>query len=356
MEDSFPRVRDFKLDAQNLENLIFQIHPNAVAPLNIHIDTPSIKRSSTCLHPNLLPELFPSFEKYSKLEKLFVTLQDEDVAAIAPLMQPYLNWDLGNLNALGLSNMSILTGLTITSSHLHSLVLENVHALPFHLLENLDQYLPSLFHLEIKAPDLDYGAEDDLEGDHSFGSSSTPRKTSSSEIDQDNPFFMQKEYRDLCPKQRIKIRSSSLRSLLYSPELPYHPIFDLPQLRDLLYIQQEAPTALNLKEMLKSMPKLEQAYVGVVSIDRCHIVHPTLKKLKLVFGFAQHSWSIKAPLLEKAKFIRILNNRTPLDISLTNLATPSLKYFILHGIVIDEDSHNKIPDSAFIRMSHGVPF
>jgi hypothetical protein len=355
MEDSFPHVRDFKLEAENLENLIFQIHPNAVAPNSIHLSCPSLSTLSTCLHPNLLPELFPNFEKFEKLEKLFVTLQDEDVLQMAPLMQPYLHWELGNISALGLSNVSILTGMTIRSKFLHSLLLENMHSIPYFLLENLDDYLPCLTHLEIKAPDLEdrleYENQEEEEKVAHSPKAASSFKTSSSEIDRENPYFMQKEYRDMCPKQKVTIRSSSLRSLIYTLELPHHPTLHLPELREILYLQQDSTEAFDMKSALKGMPKLEMAYIGVASVTKCHITHQKIKKLKLVFGYTEDTWAIKAPKLEKVKLIRIIGSLIPRHISLSHVSAPSLKNMTLVGVVIDEDSCNKLPESTFVKTA-----
>jgi hypothetical protein len=352
---SFPKVRDLKLDLPNLEKLTLQIHPFSEAPTDIHIVCPSVTTMSTCLHASLISELFPNFERFPKLKRMFLTLQDEDVLEMGKMLVPFLNWNLPNLEALGLSNISILTGLVVRSESLKLLVLENMHTIPSFLHRPLDEYLPALTHLEIKAPELDNDEEDENEAsDHAAGtgpshqaSSHSPSSARTGDPDDENPFLFQREYRGLCPKETITISSYSLKSLVYTLELPHHPHFDLPNLEDILYLQQENESSLHLSKTLNGMPNLNRAYIGVASLHGGNIASTKLRKLKLAFGFAGQNWKIDAPRLEKLKLLRILESRDPLVISLQQANAPRLHHVALSGVVFDELSYSKLPERVF---------
>jgi len=305
----------------------------------------------------------PNFERFGRgLKKLFVTLQDEDVAQISRVMEPYLTWQLPHVHALGLSNISILTRLSIASTTLHTLLLENMHTIPHFLLQDLDHYLPNLKHLEIKAPEMDETMSMAMlanEEEEAATRTSTHAQTGGSTLanslvehdeNDENPYYLQKEYRALCPKERVTIRSTSLRSLVYTLELPQHPIFELPQLKELFYLQQENENALDLHPMLKHLPKLETAYIGVPSVRNCQVIGPKLRKIKIVFGFMNQNWSIKAPRLEKLKILRIRLDPVPSALSFSSVEAPNLKRLTLCGVVIDEISHDRMPESCFLEI------
>lgn len=433
-KNSYPKVREMKVWANQLETLTFQILPSAEAPRDVVLQCASLTTLSTSLHQVLVPELLPNFGRFPKLSNLFVTLQDEEVLRLAPSISPYLSWNLESVRELGLSNVSMWTEMGLKAKFLHTLLLENMHTVPRFLLDDLDMHLPCLTHLEIKGPENEEENEEEDEDEnpeeankaagttnqshhHSANRSALQRSrrdqapVSSLDIEQDakhnqmndeeeddvdwhgdndedddeeeergllrqsrrlrslsrlaqpssssyssssapdrNPYFLQEDYRRMCPSAPVSIKSKSLLSLVFSVELPHHPILDLPNLRHLIYLQTETTRDLNMHTLLRGSPKLEKAYIASPSLTACHISAPSLIRLKCVFGFVQPTWSFNTPHLERLKLFCVKEaHSSRLRLTITHATCPDLKHVTLCGIALDSHSYNRLPQSTLVE-------
>lgn len=455
-KSSWPRLRGVQLVAPNLDSLTLQLHPSIECSVPIDLTCPKLSTLSTCLHPSIIHEVLPEPEiRFPHLKNFYLTLQDQDVLPIVPIMKNLSRWIFKGVFELGLSNISILTGLQIDGKKIRSLVLENLHTVPLFLLENLDDHLPLLEHLELKSPETEELVEemdptrshhhhhgepdeslgpigggnrgvgnaddskrgeeissstgkaaqpkssspfneddddehhenndksrhrlqkssasstnassspsppppddDDEDDDDDFPSSANPHKHSAQHIpsghvangvDVENPYYMQEEYRRMCPQDKIIFKSKSLSSLVCTLELVSHPEFICPNLRHLVYLQQESDKDLNVHSIFRSCPKIEKAYLGSASLTSCHISAPHLLRLKCVFGFVQPTWSLNTPLLERLKILRIRETPMPLRLTLTHATCPSLKRVTLCGVSLDSYSYNRLPETALVE-------
>lgn len=391
---SWPRLREVQIAAPSLDILTLQLHPSINCTVPLDLVCPQLTTLSTCLHPSVVHELLPEPEiRFPNLRNLYLTLQDQDVLPIVPIMKNLSEWIFKGITEIGLSNVSILTGLKMDGKTLRSLVLENLHTVPLFLLENLDEHLPVLEHLELKAPETEdvtvenEGEEEDDDDDDeknqtrstsarndgngdeddSMRGSSAVRGPGASGLsdlhrgnqipsghivssnDDENPYYMQEEYRRMCPQERIVLKSKSLSSLVCTLELAHHPELICPNLRHLVYLQQESDKDLNVHLLFRSCPKIEKAYLGAASLTSCHISAPSLLRLKCVFGFVQPTWSLNTPLLERLKILRVRESPSPLRLTLTHATCPELKRVTLCGVSLDSYSYNRLPPTTLVE-------
>lgn len=400
---SWPRLREVQIVTPSLDSLTLQLLPSLECAVPLDLRCPQLVTLSTCLHPSVIHEVLPEPEiRFPQLRNFYLTLQDQDVLPIVPILKNLSQWIFDNLIEVGLSNISILTnGLKMDGKKLRSLVLENLHTVPLFLLENLEEHLPVLEHLELKAPETENekssssGHEDDEEDeeeDHgglgrrrsSDHKSSTARGRRGSRLTEsvdeedetlsprsaanvnshhpaavgdgsnddqrdENPYYMQEEYRRMCPQERIVLKSKTLSSFVCTLELSHHPEILCPNLRHLVYLQQECTVDLNVHSIFRACPKLEKAYLGAASLTSCHFSAPALLRLKCVFGFVQPTWSLNTPLLERLKILRIRETPYPLRLTLTHATCPNLKRVTLCGVSLDSYSYNRLPQTTLVE-------